>query len=63
MIKQEDRQCTINVTLRLVCETIAYYECVCVLLIYTACNANAPYDTHIVVYALSGPTVFFHIIS
>jgi hypothetical protein len=69
MIKQENRQCTINVTLRRVRETITYTVCVCVfvfvcvLLIYTACKAHAPYYTYIVVCALSGPTVFFHIIS
>jgi hypothetical protein len=69
MITQEDRQCTINVTLRRVCETVTYSECVCVcvfvcvLLIYTACNAHAPYYTYIVVCAVYGPTAFFHIVS
>jgi hypothetical protein len=71
---QEDRQCTINVTLNrfakplhisgvCVCVCMCVCVCVCVLLIYTACKAHAPYYRYIVVSAVSGPTVFFHIIS
>jgi len=39
--------------------SITYPECVCSLS-YPACNAHAPH--YIIVFCLSGSTVFFHII-
>jgi hypothetical protein len=59
---QQDRKCTLNVTLRHFRETITYSVCEYSLM-YTACNAHAPYYTYIVICAVFDPNVFFNIIS
>jgi hypothetical protein len=65
---QQERECTIKVTLRSVRVTIVpvlkqyclFRVCVCSLR-YPACKVHAPY--FIVICGLSGCTIFFHIIS
>jgi hypothetical protein len=67
LIKQTDRQFTYNVTLRRVPSTIVAVEKLCVT--YSECvfvalvKQHVVRMRHIVVYGLSGVTIFFHIIS
>jgi hypothetical protein len=65
---KQDRQCTYKIKLRRVRVTVVtvqqleviYILCTCSLS-YPAFKVHAPY--YIVVYGLSGSTIFFHVIS